>query len=93
MVFGTGCQRFQETPKNGWKKWQNNVASITDSKRYLVNAAVLLKFKGNTKELEKLLFGKYFNEALFRNIDIEFEKLGDFQGSALLHQKEPSEKP
>lgn len=79
---------FKKTPKNGWKKWQNNVASITDSKRYLVNAAVLLKFKGNTKELEKLLFGKYLNEALFRNIDIEsYEKLGDFQGSALLQSE------
>lgn len=55
----------------------------------IVVSTFLSAFKNNSEFLDRVIFAEYQNEDLYRNIGIvNYEKLGDLQGSALLQSKE-----
>ncbi len=58
------------------------------SEKFLANIQRILSFEDNPDGLEKEIFGIYDTEERFCSIGIdEYQRLGDFQGSALLQTK------
>lgn len=72
-----------------WKDWYNSHATLLNVHKGLVVAPLLLSFENRIKELEKLIYGEYIHEDKFISVGIDsYEQLGDFQGSALLCNKD-----
>jgi len=92
-LFAKWCDSFHvddfKTPTDGWKEWRRQLSVSLNTKAYLINAVMLLKYEDCVASLDELLYGKYLDDSLFRAIDIvPYENLGDLQGSALLRSEE-----
>lgn len=60
-----------------------------DSKRFYENISTILKYQNKPDEFERLIYGEYLNKNEFKSIGIdEYQRLGNFQGSGILQQKE-----
>lgn len=67
------------------KKWYGELSDKLRVHKGLIAASLILQYEDNPEELHKLIFGKYTEESIYRQIEItNYEKLGDLQGSALL---------
>lgn len=59
--------------------------SNSDSVKFKENITKILSYENAPADFEKLIYGKYLDEKSFFGIGIDaYQKLGDFQGSALL---------
>lgn len=71
------------------KKWYADLAERLKVHKGLIAASLILKYQEDAKALHRLIFGKYTEESVYRQIEItNYEKLGDLQGSAMLCNEE-----
>jgi adenosine deaminase len=81
--FKQDIRKFKR-PKS-WKTWQKEVSKHLHVNPCLVNASLLLAFRGQEDLLEAINFGSLLSEQEYIGIGItRYEALGDLQGSALL---------
>lgn len=67
------------------KDWYKNLKNTIGVDKGLVAASLILQYQDNPEALHQLIFGKYVDELIYRQIGITpYEMLGDLQGSALL---------